>query len=218
MLSSWDETKKRSKYHFDNKGYDSRYDTVIRLGHIEPNWLHQITDIVEKSKAVTWRTRGDPKKASRPESELSAEDYDLERAGYGKDFEVTNLNWSVPDNLLEVANRFSLKDSMVRIHVQHPGQVWNLHLDKLEKWCPENPQSVIRIMIQLTDWEPGHFFSYGNYTFTGWRAGDVTTFDWINVPHSTANSGLKPRVTLQVTGIITENTLNYLNVLGSPKR
>lgn len=213
MLSSWDETKKRSKYHFDSKGYDERYDTVLRLGHIEPNWLHQIDEIVANSKSVTWRTRGDPKKASRPEHELSAEDYDLERAGYGKDFEVTNLNWVIPDNLRDIANRFAFSDSMTRIHVQHPGQIWNLHLDKLEKWCPEDPAKVMRVMIQLTDWEQGQFFGYGNYTFTGWRAGDVTSFDWMNVPHCTANAGHKPRVTLQVTGIITENTIKYLNQL-----
>ena len=213
MLSSWDETKKRSKYHFDNHGYDERYDTVIRLGRITPNWLHQIDDIVKNSKAVTWRTRGDPTKPSRPETELASEDYDLERSGYGADYEVTNLNWEVPSNLREIADRFAFADSMTRIHVQHPGQVWNLHLDKLEKWCPEDPSKVMRVMIQLTDWEPGHYFSYGNYTFTGWRAGDVTTFDWQNVPHSTANSGLKPRVTLQVTGIKTKETEEYLKTL-----
>jgi len=215
MISSWDETKKRSKYHFDNQGYDSRYDTVIRLGRIKPNWKHQLDDIINSSKSVTWRTRGDPNKPSRPESELASEDYDLERAGYGADFEVTNLNWEVPDNLRQIASNFAFKDTMVRIHVQHPGQVWNLHLDKLEKWCPENPSKVMRVMIQLTDWEPGHFFSYGNYTFTGWVAGDITTFDWQNVPHSTANAGLNPRVTLQVTGVVTEETKVYLDELGS---
>lgn len=213
MKSSWDETKKRSKYHFDNKKYDPNFDTVIRLGRIEPNWIHQLDDIVKNSKGVTWRTRGDPNKPKRPETELASEDYDLERAGYGKDFEVTNLNWDVPNNLKEIADRFGFIDGMVRIHVQHPGQVWNLHLDKLEKWCPEDPSKVMRIMVQLTEWEMGHYFSYGNYTFTGWQAGDVTTFDWQNVPHSTANSGLKPRVTLQVTGVITEQTRRYINEL-----
>ena len=91
-----------------------------------------------------------------------------------------------------------------------PGQVWNLHLDKLEKWNPNNPDSVSRYQIQLTNWEPGHFWSYGNYIHSGWRAGDVTTFDWKNVPHSTANAGHGPRVTLQVTGIDTEQTQAFL--------
>lgn len=212
-MSSWEQTKKRSKYHFDNKKYDSKFDTIIRLGHIRPNWLHQIDEIVANSKAVTWRTRSDPSKPIRTEDELISEEYDLVNTGYGKDYKITNLNWDIPDNLKEIANRFALDNSMIRIHVQHPGQVWNLHLDKLEKFCPKNPNKVIRIMIHLTDWEQGHFFSYGNYTFSGWKAGDVVTFDWQNVPHSTANAGHKPRITLQLTGIITEKTRLYIENL-----
>jgi hypothetical protein len=110
---------------------------------------------------------------------------------------------------------FGLDDAMTRIHVQVPGQVWNLHLDKLEKWNPENPDSVLRVQIQLTDWEPGQFWSYGNYHHSMWSAGDVTTFNWQHVPHATANAGLEPRVTLQVTGVQTERTRDFLRVLRS---
>ena len=103
----------------------------------------------------------------------------------------------------------------MRLHVQHPGQVWNLHLDKLEKWNPTDPAKVMRVMIALNDWEPGHFFSYGNYVHTGWHAGDVTTFDWQNLPHSTANAGHAPRITLQMTGVITDKTRDFLRILRS---
>ena len=194
---------------------DPRFDTVIRLGHIEPTWTDQLPDIVANSAPASWRTRGDPSKPSRPEEELSAEEYDLERAGYDKDTKVTNLNWAIPDNLQQISDAFGLYDPMTRIHVQHPGQVWNLHLDKLEKWNREDPATVVRFMIQLTDWQPGHFWSYGNYLFTGWSAGDVTTFDWQNVPHSTANAGHAPRVTLQVTGVKTAKTTAFLAELSS---
>jgi hypothetical protein len=211
--SSWDFTKSKSTYHYDTKIMDPQFDTVIRLGHIEPTWAHQLTDIVANSAPASWRTRGDPTKPSRPEEELSAEEYDLERAGYNKDTKVTNLNWAIPDNLQQISDAFGLYDPMTRIHVQHPGQVWNLHLDKLEKWNREDPATVVRYMIQLTDWQPGQFWSYGNYLFTGWTAGDVTTFDWQNVPHSTANAGHSPRVTLQVTGVKTEKTESFLATL-----
>jgi len=213
MISSWDSTKQRSKYHFDPTIMDPRYDTVVRVGHITPNWLDQLDDIIEHSAPASWRTRGDPRKPSRPEEELSAEEYDLERAGYSKDMKVTNLNWAIPDNLQTIADSFGLEDCMTRIHVQYPGQVWNLHLDKLEKWNRNDPHSVSRYMIQLTDWKPGHFWSYGNYLFTGWVAGDITTFDWQNVPHSTANAGHTPRVTLQITGVKTKKTEEFLNKL-----
>jgi hypothetical protein len=92
-----------------------------------------------------------------------------------------------------------------------PGEVWNLHIDKLQKWCPEDPDRVIRIFVQLTDWRPGQFYQFGNWNWTQWRAGDMATFDWKNIPHSTANAGYDPRVTLQLTGIKTPTTEQLLN-------
>ena len=102
---------------------------------------------------------------------------------------------------------------MTRVHVQNPGQVWNLHMDKLEKWNFEDPDTVERYMIQLSDWRPGQWFSYGNYTFEHWKAGDVTTFKWQDVPHSTANAGHHPRITLQVTGVRTEKSKEFIKKL-----
>jgi hypothetical protein len=214
MKSSWDETKKRSQYHFDNQRFDPDQDRVVRLGFIQPCWDSELADIVANSRSATWRTRGAVGK-SRPEEELAAEDYDLEREGYGKDYVISNLNWAIPPVLQEIADRFALEDSMARIHVQLPGQVWNLHLDKLEKWNPDRPDSVLRVQIQLTDWESGQFWSYGNYCHSRWRAGEVTTFDWQNLPHATANASHHPRVTLQVTGVRTTATDQYLAQLAN---
>lgn len=212
MNSSWEATKPRSNYHFDHKKFDPEQDRVITLGYIEPTWLAEIDEIVANSKSATWRTRGAVGKA-RPEEELAAEDADLERTGYGKDYVITNLNWDIPPVLKEIADRFALEDCMVRIHVQQPGQVWNYHLDKLEKWMPSDPSRVLRVQIQLTDWLPGQFWNYGNYVHSMWRAGDVTTFDWQNIPHATANASHGPRVTLQVTGVRTPATEEYLKTI-----
>ena len=44
-------------------------------------------------------------------------------------------------------------------------------------------------------------------------AGEVTTFDWANVPHSTANAGHHPRVTFQLTGVKTDKTIKFLEEL-----
>lgn len=209
MKSSWEETKKRSCYHFDSRQFDPQQDRVIRLGFIKPCWYQELADIVENSQSATWRTRGAAGK-SRPEEELAAEDYDLQREGYGRDHVITNLNWSIPPVLQRIADQFALVDAMTRIHVQQPGQVWNLHLDKLEKWNPDDPDSVIRIQLQLTDWQPGQFWSYGNYCHSQWSAGDVTTFDWQNIPHATANASHYPRVTMQVTGVKTAATADFL--------
>ncbi len=212
MISNWEETKKRSKYHFDNFKNDSQVDKVIKLGRITADYTDDVKQAVANAKPATWRTRGKVGK-SRPESELASEDYDLEKFGYGKDYQITHLNWQLTPNLKKISELFGLDDCMERIHIQMPGEVWNLHLDKLEKWAPDAPWTVMRVQVALTDWEQGHFWSYGNYNHQQWRAGDVTTFDWQNLPHSTANAGHNPRVTFQLTGIITEKTNEFLKRL-----
>jgi hypothetical protein len=182
------------------------------LGKIVADYSEDVKHAIESAKPATWRTRGAVGK-TRPEEELAAEDYDLEQFGYGKDYQITHLNWEITPNLKKISELFGLSDCMERIHVQMPGEVWNLHLDKLEKWNPEQPYTVMRIVIQLTDWEQGHFWSYGNYIHQQWHAGEVSTFDWHNLPHSTANAGHNPRVTLQLTGVVTEKTTEFLSRL-----
>ena len=130
-----------------------------------------------------------------------------------KDYTVTNMQYDIAPVFQMIADQFGLADSMARIHVQYPGQVWNLHLDKLEKWMPADPAQVVRYFVQLTDWQQGHFWNYGNYMWSGWQAGNVSTFDWHHVPHATANAGHVPRATLQITGIKTATTDAFLNRL-----
>jgi hypothetical protein len=212
MNSSWESSKAKSKYHFDNFKNDPMFDKVEKLGKIIADFKPEVEEIIKNAKPATWRTRGQEGK-SRPEEELASEDYDLEKFGYGSDYQITHLNWNIPPKLKMITELFGLDDCMERVHVQMPGEVWNLHLDKLQKWCPEEPYKVMRIQVALTDWEQGHFWSYGNYNHQQWHAGDVTTFDWQNVPHSTANAGHNPRVTYQLTGIITEKTNEFINRL-----
>lgn len=214
MRSNWEESKAKSKYHFDNFKNDPEFDKVTKMGRIVSDWSNEVAEIVKNAKPATWETRGYKGEGVLPPREdLEAEHYDLEKTGYGKDFQITHLNWTIPEKLKKVSDLFGLDDCMERIHVQMPGEVWNLHIDKLSKWAPEEPWKVMRVMIALNDWEQGHFWSYGNYVHSQWRAGDVTTFDWQNLPHCTANAGHNPRVTFQLTGVITPKTLEFINRL-----
>jgi hypothetical protein len=214
MISNWEESKQRSQYHFDTTQMDPRYDTIKQLGRLAPTWSDDLPDIINNANPATWATRGyKGKDVQAPSEELVKEEYDLEQTGYGKDYVITHLNWTIPASLQRISDAFALADCMNRIHVQVPGEVWNLHIDKLYKWAPEDPTKVLRVFVALTDWQQGHFWSYGNYNYSGWRAGDVTTFDWANVPHSTANAGHRPRTTFQLTGVITPDTTKFLTRL-----
>lgn len=214
MKSNWDTARARSDYHFNPGRKDNPMDVMQYLGHITPTWTDDITTIVRNAKPATWATRGYKGEGiEAPPDELAGEEYDMTRVGMPTDMLITHLNWQLPQSLQTVSDCFALDKCMARIHVQLPGELWNLHIDKLQKWAPEDPDSVLRIMIQLTDWAPGQFWEYGNYHYNQWRAGDVTTFDWQNMPHATANAGYDARVTLQLTGIRTKQTDDFLATL-----
>lgn len=209
--SSWDFTKSRSTYHFNSTIKDTQEYAFTHLGRVFPTWKEEIADIVANSKPATWETRGyKGEDVPPPREDLVAEEYDIERVGADPKMIITHLNWRIPDSLKAITESFGLDDCMERIHVQRPGEVWNLHIDKLQKWAPDDPARVGRYFIQLTDWQPGQFWEYGNFHWNQWRAGDVSTFDWPNMPHSTANAGHHPRVTFQLTGVITDQTRAFL--------
>jgi len=78
-----------------------------------------------------------------------------------------------------------------------------MHIDKLYD-LDEDQNKVIRIMVMLEDWEPGQFIMYGNKMFDRWKKGDIHKFDWMNIPHATANASLHPRPMLVITGVKTK--------------
>jgi len=213
MTSSYQATRAKSSYHFDPRREDQERDVVHYLGHIQPTaeWRDAVDKIIAAARPATWATRGYKGQGrDQPPADLAAEQQDLEIGGYDRDTVITHMSWDVPEVFQPIVDRFGLEDCMARLHVQKPGEMWNVHIDKLGKWAPDNPDSVMRLFIQLTDWSPGQFWEFGNYHWRRWRAGDVVTFDWQNMPHSTANAGYEPRVTLQLTGVKTSKTYDFL--------
>lgn len=204
MKSSWESTKSQSTYHFDTKTVDRPQDVMQQLRSFTPTpeWDSAIQDIIKQARPTTWATRGYKGEGKDiPPVDLESEEYDLTSNGMPADLHITHLTWAVPPVFKAIADEFELSDTMIRMHVQHPGEMWNLHIDKLGKWCPEDHSKVVRLFMQLTDWQPGQFWEFGNYHWNQWRAGDVVTFDWKNMPHCTANAGYHPRVTMQITGV-----------------
>lgn len=211
MISSWDSTRQQSGYHFDTATRDPRWDTVIGLGRFHGDWQDELNMVIERSRPTTWETRGyKGQDKAIPSADLAAEEYDLMRAGMDPKTVITHMDWDIPPVFQRMADCFEMRDTMVRIHVQKPGELWNLHIDKLQKWNPDDPSTVLRLFVQLTTWQPGQFWEFGTYHWNQWRAGDAVTFDWRNLPHSTANAGYHPRVTLQITGVRTPQTEKFL--------
>lgn len=212
--SSWLQRRRQSNYHFDSTRRDTEQEVMTHLGRVPVTWQRDLDTVIKRSRPATWATRGyKSQAAAQPAESLAAEEYDLVRVGADPDMIITNLNWDLPPSLQQLQHEFALDDCMARIHVQWPGQVWTRHIDKLEKWAPDRPHTVMRIMIQLTPWQPGHFWEWGTHHWTHWQVGDVITFDWPNMPHATANAGHDVRVTLQLTGRKTPDTGKFIESL-----
>ena len=78
MKSNWATSRAQSTYHFDSKQQDQSQDVMTYLGHIEPTWTNDLTDIVADAKPATWATRGYKGEGiEAPPEELAKEEYDL---------------------------------------------------------------------------------------------------------------------------------------------
>lgn len=218
--SSWEYTRNLSKYHFDNTRHDRPGEWFTPLGRFIGDWSREVAEVVEKDlDPITWATRKYSPYFTQPDGTLIQSDMllqeerDLQQIGAPVDLKLTDvveLDDFAPV-FKKMVDYIGLDTPWCRLHVQRPGQMFNLHIDKLYDRSPENPTENVRLVVHLADWEPGQFYCYGTHTMTHWRAGDVHTFDWPNVPHATANASRNSRPTLIMTGLKTNVTHEFLN-------
>jgi hypothetical protein len=153
---NWQETIKRSKYHFDSFKFDKEVDKINKFGCIKG---------------------------------------------------------SSTDQLDKLTQLFALENSTQTIKTLTPGQTTTLSLDDLNDVAPDNPWRIVKIVVHLTDWEPGHFCNYGNYMHYQWKKGDAYSFDWQNIPYSIANAGNNSLVTYELIGVLTERSDEFIKRL-----
>ena len=72
------------------------------------------------------------------------------------------------------------------------------------------PSDRIRFLIMLEDWEPEQILQFGNRKYTQWRAGMVMCWEWSTLPHCVLNGSWKQRPALQITGVMTDKTIEII--------
>lgn len=215
--SRFDELKITSQYHFDNTKHDKPGEWFHIHGRITGDWENELYTVSEASQPLNWRNLGTvfintpltPFRAARVDAFL----LDVLRAGADPDKPIIHASTDIMKYpvFANMVRFFGLKGSMAKIHTQIPGQVFNQHLDNYSISYPGIPDDeIVRFIVMLTDWAPGHFYMYGTHSYTHWRAGDFHTFRWKDIPHSTANAGFSSRACLVITGIKTEKTEQIL--------
>ena len=134
MKSNWQSAKETSKYHFDPMQAGSSYDAAPKLGKFAGNsWHEETKQVITSSVPATWATRGYKHKGD-VSPDIAAEEYDLTSAGAPADLVICRMEWDIPPTIQKMADAFGLDDLYCRIHVQFAGEVFNMHIDKLQKW------------------------------------------------------------------------------------
>lgn len=224
--SRWEFTKSQSNWHFDTTrppmpGKDSYTNVCI----FDADFNDAIAQCTPRAKASSWSTRNNFNKeiAEKGLYTASAEEQDLINAGANPAQEVFNRTAAEDIELFQkISDWLGMKDSMIKFHNQTTGQMLHTHMDNFAA-RPErensfkvteidkNPDIMRRFAIMLDNWKLGQIFQLGNANFTQWRAGQCITWEWKDIPHSTANMGWWDRPMLQITGYVTERTKYVLD-------
>jgi len=207
--SSWEWTVARSNYHFDDTRRDGAGEWFFHCGRFEGDWSKELTEVLSKTHTVTWANRKNYKGELREPPQLEEELYDLRSAGIADDLPLTDRVDNVEDYPIfkQMMDTLEMTNVRPQFHIQRTGQMFNRHIDKLYEYNEEDPSKIMRFHIMLEDWRPGQFMCYGTYHYSHWKRGDISWFDWQNLPHATANASHHPRCMLQVTGIASARTI-----------
>lgn len=216
MQTNYEFTKARSSYHYDTSRMDPRWDCVHGLGKFDGEWQDYVPTAVKMSKIVNWAHKSyTPGRAPSPHLELELNDL----LSQGIDPERQIMYRVVHDLTLfpkwqAMADMIGFDQSVAKLQIQLTGDCMNVHVDKMDVHYQDVPEdhwdTIGRVSIMLTDWEPGQFWNFGNFNYSHWQAGEFFTFDWRHVPHGTANSSLKPRVFMAVSGIKTAKSEEFI--------
>ena len=93
---------------------------------------------------------------------------------------------------------------------QKPGQFLPWHQDTYIRFRKEfnvpDDVEVTRYSLMLEDWHWGHYFLAGNSVLHQWKQGDFIQMP-LTMHHTTCNGGIVPKLTMTITGTITDEFL-----------
>lgn len=211
--SSYDYVKEIfSNYHHDKFRVEREGEWFHVLGRFVNDFAYAVPQILEESKKVEWDeiTKSGKRNFPGGGSPMTAQEendrvrYGVDKMGHTQIVTEEFLN-QFPE-IRAMVDYWELDNVSYRAHVQMPGQTFAPHIDKLWHRCPTDPGRILRIIVNLSDWEPGQYVTYGNVVHSQWHAGDVHIFDHQNVPHATINISTGPRPNITITGLRTAGT------------
>lgn len=193
--------KNRTRYTYE-RGYMGRYWNAADFKNF--NYVEEpITD----AEVQTWRAKG----------------YDHVKSFTGQMYDNRN---PMPAWVDRFRKRFwNYKNLTFTFYKMPPLTIMPEHVDHYKRYrelfnAPYD--SIVRILIMLEDWKPGHYLEIAGEGIVNWSAGDF--FIWeAGVPHAASNIGVDDRYTLQITGTKIEwdevwRKLHWYNIPNLPSK
>jgi hypothetical protein len=185
--------------------------TFWKIAEVCGDWTFDLAELPAPTYLATDIVNDNMAGSERPVLEKSGYDYGYDRHNTGP------LTQRIVDVL-------ELKNVHANINVQPPGSVKNLHIDTLTCFYnhgdfsnltdlkfdlatrqPKDYPTMYRLLVALSDWQPGWMFQLGVDQWVGWKKGDVIAIDWQNVAHCTANASFVQRPLLKITASAKNN-------------
>jgi hypothetical protein len=226
--------KTTSLYHFDETADDTNCvpPVIIPICRFEGDWDQEVLEMTSVTEPATFDFRAE----TRLDNNNTMEYNDFKRWGYNVDGEnaYTVLNRTrhaeLTPTLQKISNLFKFEHPgrlsggkpNIKFDVQKPGHMFYWHLDNFggilkqqredyKKFaeCDYDQRKIMRLIIFLDDQKIGQVWRQGN-CFIEWQKGDCITWPWKDIPHGTANFSHFDRPTLNITGRVTEGTIEFL--------
>ena len=139
--------------------------------------------------------------------------------------------YAVTDSFNKLSTFCGFFNEMYTINLQKTSQQKVVHYDSCVGWIkrykpdwasskfdhasrqPSDMPKLHRFLVAIDDWQPGQIMMFGHQSWTNWKRGDIITFDWVNVPHATANCSFFDRPILKITCAVDKETTNLQNLI-----
>ena len=137
---------------------------------------------------------------------------DLTRAGYNEHNTGGRQTRNLPNFFNVMAEASGLWNPQIMMLEQPPGRFVPWHRDSYNNYRRNfakvsDDTEVIRYLVQLNDWQWGHYVSVGNDVIHQYSLGDIQCWKE-GIYHCTGNAGLWPRYCLTITGVVQPSALH----------
>lgn len=214
MKSYWDWNKENFSWHYDAL---SPHDDVSFVGRFVHSQMEQsVQDAVrsltcdDEYNEVSFK--GKPYNTEAAEI-MEGYHNDLTNAGFNE-FNTGGRQTrnNLPALFSAMASRTGLWNPQIMFLEQPPGKSIPWHRDSYNNYRRNfakvsDDTEVIRYLVQLNDWNWGHYVLVGNTVIHQYKIGDIHCWPE-GIYHATSNVGYWPRYALTITGVVTESALH----------